>query len=119
MGALTSKPYAFIARSWELTPIDTIDIMDAVGSQLMFFVRDENVIRVLPRVFNFFTSVEWITDKARFFYDALRRGRITYPFFKFRGVFVRICLNFVYCYMYKMSSVSQKKASLTFGCLRL
>jgi len=115
MGALTSKPYAFVARSWELTSIDTIDIMDAVGSQLMFFVRDENVVRVLPRVFNFFTSVEWITDKARFFYDALRRGRVTYPFFKFRGFFVRICFNFVYSYIQKMSCASQKKASLTFG----
>jgi len=116
LGALTSKPYAFVARAWELESIDTIDVMDAVGSHLTFFVRDNSVVRVLPRLINNrFTNVEWITDKARFFYDALRRGRVVYPFIQFRGSFLRVRSVFFYNYLHKMFCVSQRKASVTFG----
>jgi NADH-quinone oxidoreductase subunit G len=75
VGALTSKPYAFVARPWELTKTESIDVLDAVGSNIRVDARDGQVLRVLPRL-NEEINEEWISDKARFAIDGLRRGRL-------------------------------------------
>jgi NADH dehydrogenase/NADH:ubiquinone oxidoreductase subunit G len=67
VGALTSKPYAFKARSWELKSINSIDIMDSCGSNIVLSVKGSEVMRVLPRL-NEDINEEWISDKTRFFF---------------------------------------------------
>ena len=71
VGALTSKPYAFAARPWELTKTETIDVMDAVGSAIRIDTRGREVMRILPRV-NEDVNEEWISDKTRHVVDGLR-----------------------------------------------
>ncbi|KAK7109599.1 NADH-ubiquinone oxidoreductase 75 kDa subunit, mitochondrial-like [Littorina saxatilis] len=81
VGALTSKPYAFTARPWETRKIESIDVMDALGSNIVVSMRTNEVMRVLPRV-NEDINEEWISDKTRFAYDGLKRQRLTTPFLK-------------------------------------
>ncbi len=78
VGALTSKPYAFNARPWELKSTETIDVMDAVGSNIRVDARGEAVMRVLPRL-NDDVNEEWISDKTRFACDGLRSQRLDVP----------------------------------------
>lgn len=78
VGALTSKPYAFRARPWELKRTETIDVMDAVGSNVRVDARGIEVMRVLPRL-NDEINEEWISDKSRFACDALKTQRLTTP----------------------------------------
>lgn len=78
VGALTSKPYAFTARPWELRKIDSIDIMDALGSNIVVHQRAGEVMRIQPRI-NEDINEEWINDKTRFAYDGLRRQRLVTP----------------------------------------
>ena len=75
VGALTSKPYAFVARSWELRTTETIDVLDAVGSNIRVDTRGPEVLRVVPRLHDD-VNEEWISDKSRFAYDGLRRRRL-------------------------------------------
>jgi NADH-quinone oxidoreductase subunit G len=84
VGALTSKPYAFTARPWELQKVETIDILDAVGSNIRVDVRGKSVMRVLPRL-NDDINEEWISDKTRFAYDGLRVQRLDRPYLKKDG----------------------------------
>ena len=79
VGALTSKPYAFNARSWELTKTESIDVMDAIGSNIRIDSRGGAVMRVLP-VLNEEINEEWISDKTRFACDGLRRQRLDQPY---------------------------------------
>jgi NADH-quinone oxidoreductase subunit G len=79
VGALTSKPYSFVARPWELRKTETIDVMDAVGSNIRVDSRGGEVLRVLPRV-NDAINEEWISDKTRFACDGLRRQRLDRPY---------------------------------------
>ena len=79
VGALTSKPYAFVARSWELKKTETVDVMDAVGSNIRVDARGSEVMRVLPRL-NEDVNEEWISDKTRFACDGLRRQRLDQPY---------------------------------------
>lgn len=81
VGALTSKPYAFHARSWELKHTDSIDVMDAVGSNIRVDSRGLTVMRVQPRP-NDDVNEEWISDKTRYAYDGLRFQRLTTPLVK-------------------------------------
>ena len=85
VGALTSKPYAYIARPWELKKIDSIDLMDAVGSNVRFDTKADKIMRVLPRV-NESINEEWISDKTRFAYDGLLSQRLDKGFIKKNGV---------------------------------
>ena len=78
VGALTSKPYAFAARSWELQRTETIDVHDAVGSNILVDARGATVMRVLPRL-NEDVNEEWISDKTRFANDGLRLQRLDTP----------------------------------------
>ncbi|XP_053987042.1 NADH-ubiquinone oxidoreductase 75 kDa subunit, mitochondrial [Hylaeus volcanicus] len=84
VGALTSKPYAFVARPWETRRTDSIDILDAVGSNIVLSHRTGEVLRVLPRV-NEEINEEWLSDKARFSYDGLKRQRLITPMIKING----------------------------------
>jgi NADH-quinone oxidoreductase subunit G len=84
VGALTSKPYAFVARSWELTKTESIDVMDAVGCSIRVDARGAEVMRVLPRL-NEDINEEWISDKTRFACDGLRRQRLDQPYVRRDG----------------------------------
>ena len=79
VGALTSKPFAFQARPWELTKTESIDVMDAVGSAIRVDSRGREVMRILPRV-NEAVNEEWISDKTRFIWDGLRSQRLDRPY---------------------------------------
>ncbi len=85
VGALTSKPYAFSARPWELNKTETIDIMDAMGSNIRIDSKGLRVMRVLPRL-NEDINEEWITDKTRFFWDGLNTQRIDKPYKRVDGI---------------------------------
>ncbi|MDZ7628613.1 MAG: NADH-quinone oxidoreductase subunit NuoG [Parvularculaceae bacterium] len=84
VGALTSKPYAFNARPWELTKTQTIDVMDAVGSNIRVDTRGREVLRILPRL-NEAINEEWIADKTRFIWDGLKRQRLDTPYIRENG----------------------------------
>jgi len=78
VGALTSKPYAFTSRPWELKETPGVDVMDGVGSNITVYTRGSEVMRILPRL-NEEVNEEWISDKARFSYDGLKRQRLNSP----------------------------------------
>ena len=84
VGALTSKPYAFNARPWELTKTETIDVMDAQGAHIRVDARGEAVLRVLPRI-NDEINEEWISDKTRYVVDGLSRQRLDRPYIREHG----------------------------------
>ena len=84
VGALTSKPYAFNARPWELRKTESIDVMDALGSAIRVDARGPAVLRVLPRV-NEEINEEWISDKTRFAWDGLGRQRLDRPYIRENG----------------------------------
>jgi NADH-quinone oxidoreductase subunit G len=84
VGALTSKPYAFNARPWELTKTESIDVMDALGSAIRIDARGPEVLRVLPRV-NEEINEEWISDKTRHACDGLSRQRLDRPYVRVGG----------------------------------
>ncbi|MGB2166854.1 MAG: NADH-quinone oxidoreductase subunit NuoG [Candidatus Puniceispirillales bacterium] len=81
VGALTSRPYAYKARSWELTHTSSIDVMDAVGSHIRVDTRGNEVMRILPRI-NDDINEEWISDKTRHHIDGLMRQRIDRPYMR-------------------------------------
>ncbi|HWF00408.1 MAG TPA: NADH-quinone oxidoreductase subunit NuoG [Caulobacteraceae bacterium] len=84
VGALTSKPYAFNARSWELSKTPSVDVMDALGSSIRVDARGRAVLRVLPRT-NDAVNEEWISDKTRFACDGLARQRLDQPMVRENG----------------------------------
>ncbi|XP_042896872.1 NADH-ubiquinone oxidoreductase 75 kDa subunit, mitochondrial [Parasteatoda tepidariorum] len=81
VGALTSKPYAFTARPWETRKTESIDVLDAVGSNIIVSTRTGEVMRILPRL-NEEVNEEWISDKTRFAYDGLKAQRLVTPLVK-------------------------------------
>ena len=84
VGALTSKPYAFTARQWELKPTESVDVSDALGCNIRVDSRGTEVLRILPRN-NEEVNEDWISDKARFQYDGLQRQRLNVPMAKGAG----------------------------------
>ena len=84
VGALTSKPFAFTARPWELNKTETIDVMDALGSAIRVDTRGREVMRVMPRV-NEAINEEWISDKSRFIWDGLKTQRLDKPYVRKDG----------------------------------
>ncbi len=84
VGALTSKPYAFTARPWELTKTETIDAMDALGSNIRVDTKGREVMRILPRNHDG-VNEEWLSDKARYAWDGLRRQRLDKPYIRENG----------------------------------
>ena len=98
VGALTSKPYSYEARPWELNKVETIDVMDAVGSNIRMDSKGWEVKRVLPRI-NDEINEEWISDKTRYACDGLLNNRIDAPYIKKDGEFKEVswkeALNFI------------------------
>ncbi|MFC0202423.1 NADH-quinone oxidoreductase subunit NuoG [Paracoccus rhizosphaerae] len=84
VGALVSKPYAFTARPWELSKTETIDVMDALGSNIRVDTKGREVMRILPRNHDG-VNEEWISDKTRFVWDGLRRQRLDKPYLRENG----------------------------------
>ena len=95
VGALTSKPYVFEARPWELKKTETIDIMDAVGSNIRVDTYDWEVKRVLP-IINEDINEEWISDKTRYACDGLLNQRLDTPYVKYNNKFEKASWNEVY-----------------------
>ncbi len=85
VGALTSKPYAFVARPWELKKTESVDVLDAVGSAIRVDARGAEVLRVLPRLSDD-VNEEWLSDKSRYACDGLRRQRLDRPYVRQEGV---------------------------------
>jgi len=81
VGALTSKPFAFVARPWEMGKTESIDVMDAIGSAIRVDARGREVMRILPRV-NEAVNEEWISDKTRHVVDGLRTQRLDTPYLR-------------------------------------
>jgi len=89
VGALVSKPYAFTARPWELTKTETIDAMDALGSNTRVDVKGREVMRILPRNHDGINE-EWLSDKSRYVWDGLRRQRLDRPYVRKGGKLVAV-----------------------------
>jgi NADH-quinone oxidoreductase subunit G len=92
VGALTSRPYAFMARPWELGKTESIDVMDAVGAAIRVDTRGREVMRILPRV-NEDVNEEWISDKTRHVVDGLRTQRLDQPYMREGGRLHRASWN--------------------------
>ncbi len=84
VGALTSKPYAFTARPWELSKTETIDVIDALGSNIRVDAKGREVMRILPRNHDGINE-EWLSDRSRFCWDGLRRQRLDRPYVRENG----------------------------------
>ncbi len=84
VGALTSKPYAFVSRPWELQKTDSVDVLDALGTPIRIDARGPEVLRILPRV-NDEINEEWLGDKSRFSVDGLKRRRLDKPWLRENG----------------------------------
>jgi NADH-quinone oxidoreductase subunit G len=84
VGALTNKPYAFTARPWELNKTETIDVMDALGSNIRIDTKGREVMRILPRN-NDGVNEEWLADRSRYVWDGLRRQRLDRPYIRENG----------------------------------
>src|SRR5258705_1936520 len=82
--ALTAKPYAFVARPWELVKTESVDVQDAVGPAIRVDTRGREVMRILPRV-NEDVNEEWISDKTRHVVDGLRVQRLDQPYVRLGG----------------------------------
>src|SRR5881394_2563806 len=87
VGALTSKPYAFVARPWELHKTESVDVLDAVGSNIRIDARGAQILRVLPRLHED-VNEEWIAEKTRFAIDGLVRRRLDRPYVRRNGKLV-------------------------------
>jgi NADH-quinone oxidoreductase subunit G len=84
VGALTSRPYAFVARPWELAKTDSVDVLDATGTNIRVDSRGPDVLRILPRVHEE-VNEEWMADRGRFSFDALKRRRLDRPWIRKDG----------------------------------
>lgn len=92
VGALTSKPYAFRARPWELRSFETVDVMDSLGSRIRVDIRGNEIMRILPSQTED-VNEDWITDRTRFSYDGLKTQRLSAPMVKINGSFVPVSLD--------------------------
>jgi len=100
VGALTSKPYAFKARPWELKSFESIDILDSYCSNIRIDLRGLEIMRILPRL-NEDINEEWITDKIRYCYDSFNKQRISRPFIKITNKFIKVSWKNVFLWVSK------------------
>jgi NADH-quinone oxidoreductase subunit G len=98
VGALTSKPYAFKARPWELRVVETIDIMDSICSNIRIDIRGIQIMRIMPRL-NEDLNEEWITDKTRFCYDGLNKQRLSKPMIKLNNRLLNVSWKNVFLWL--------------------
>jgi len=111
VGALTSKPYAFTSRPWELRHTKSVDVMDSVGSNIMIDSRGNEIMRITPRL-NEEINEEWISDKTRFAHDGLKVQRLTSPMIKDEnGKFVPV--DWPEAFSYIKTKIDQKALSLS------
>ncbi len=111
VGALTSKPYVFEARPWELKKTETIDVMDAIGSNIRVDTYDWEVKRVLP-IINEDINEEWISDKTRYACDGLLHQRLDTPYIKYNGKFEKASWQEVYKIIKsKLDNTSKEKVA--------
>lgn len=92
VGALTSRPFSFKARKWELKQVSSIDVSDATGSNIIIDVKEDEIMRILPRN-NDEVNEEWISDKARFSYDGLKYQRLDSAFIRYDGALKQVELS--------------------------
>lgn len=115
VGALTSKPYSFKFRSWELTSTESIDVMDAVGSNIRIDSANGEVMRILPRT-NDDINEEWISDKTRFAYDGLKNQRLDTPYIRKAGKLTPVSWDEVLKFLAKnMSSLKGNQIGAIIG----
>jgi NADH dehydrogenase/NADH:ubiquinone oxidoreductase subunit G len=81
VGALTSKPYAFSSRPWELRSTETLDFSDAVGSNVVVELKETEILRIQPKQNDFVNRV-WLSDRGRFSFDGYKNQRLTTPFLR-------------------------------------
>ncbi len=105
VGALTSKPYVYEARPWELKKTETIDVMDAVGSNIRVDTYGWEVKRILPRI-NEDINEEWISDKTRYACDGLKNQRLDTPYLKNKNKFEKITWEKAYAKIFEKISVT-------------
>lgn len=116
-GALTSKPYAFLARPWEFKSVDSIDVFDSLGSNIRVDVRGDKILRVLPRS-NDFINEDWISDRIRFICDSVRLQRLDLPLLKFKNKIFKLNWNQVF-HLLNFSNFFFSKSSNIFKQLNL
>ena len=117
VGALTSKPYAFNARSWELEKTESIDVMDAIGSSIRVDTRGSEVMRILPRN-NDNVNEEWISDKTRHACDGLKRQRLDRPYLRKNGTLTPVNWpEIISVVAQKLSNTNGKKMAAIAGNL--
>jgi len=95
VGALTSMPYAFKQRPWELKHVPSIDILDSLGSSIRIDIANNSIVRIVPYL-DESVNEEWITNKARFSYDALNAQRAYYPYVRIGSIYVQFSWNKVF-----------------------
>jgi hypothetical protein len=93
VGALTSKPFAFVARSWELNSLESVDIFDSLASSIRVDFLNNKIYRILP-VYEKNINDDWITNKIRFCYDCQKNQRLNFPFFNLKSKFLNINWDF-------------------------
>ena len=114
VGALTSKPFAFTSRPWELKSYNSIDILDSLHSNIRIDIRGTKIMRILPRT-NSLINEDWITDKIRFSYDGFRRQRLYDPMVKISGNFLKISWkkSFTFLKSYFLNYLNISPAAIT------
>ena len=113
VGALTSMPYAFKTRSWEITYYSNIDFLDSLASSIRLHIYLNKIIRILP-LLDENINEEWITNKARFSYDSLLLNRLNYPKIKYINKFVVFSWDFSVNYILKWIN---RKNNIIYGIL--
>lgn len=112
VGALTSKNYSFVARSWELKKKNTIDLNDSMHSNIRIDVRDSSILRILP-LFNDNLNENWITDITRFSFDGFKNNRLYFPYLKVENVF--LLKNWIDIFIYLVKKIKNKKINFFIG----
>jgi NADH-quinone oxidoreductase chain G len=111
VGALTSKPSAFKGRAWEYDSFKSIDIFDALNSNIQIDLKGLNIIRIIPQI-NEFINEEWISDKVRFSFDAYNLQRIEKPLIRFEkknNKLLPVSWTFAYSKLFEISTEFSKK----------
>ena len=114
VGALTSKPYAFVARPWEMTKTESIDVTDAMGSAIIVQARGNEVMRITPRNDDD-VNEEWISNKARFVVDGLKRQRLDRPYIRKEGRLVAVSWEEVLDYVAQRLGQTEIKSAFIAG----
>ena len=115
VGALTSKPYSFKARPWELTSLESIDVLDSMASNIRIDFFNNKVYRILP-IYDKNVNEDWITNKTRFVYDSNIYQRINYPMLKINDKFIAITWrNMLYVYFNNMHKYLYNSIISIFG----